>query len=227
MLLPEIIQTTRDWLNLGDDVYPDSMVTSMVRFAEEYLSETVRCKHMVQLDYSLLNVDRVLLPSDWLELELVHFPGVAPLVYSPRDEFYDPRLDNRDRYTILGNYIVVNPVDKTNGTNVEISYFQSIPPVSNDTGTWLFDHYPRLGILTTLLQAGMYSIEDERTPMWTEQVNNFIDTINMRHRESKSRGSKLISRQKSNWRYGNAESGTLWRDSSAERVASGAFRRST
>ena len=232
MLLNELVNTTRDWLNLGADVYPDSVVISWIRMAEEYLSETLRCKHMLQFDYSLLAEGRVLLPRDWLQLDLVHFPGGKPLIYSPRDEFYDPALDNANRYTIIGNYIMVNPVDSVNGTEVEIAYYQTIPPVDNDEldengvviksgATWLFDYYWRLGLITTLLQATMYSIEDARTPMWEKQVSEFISVINGRHMESKSRGSKLIGRQKSNWRNSNAKSGTLWRDSSAGRIARG------
>lgn len=210
MILSEVITTIRDWVNLGDEVYPDSVVTSWVRMAEEYLSEKLRCKHMVQFDEALLVSDRVALPSDWLQLELVRFPDGKPLIYSPRGEFYDSDLDNENRYTIVGNFIMVNPINAVDGSKIEIAYYQAIPPLTEDGPTWLFDYYPRLGIVTVLLQAGLYAIEDARTPMWESQITDMVQTINDRHVESRTRGSKLVARHKSSWRHNNAKSRSDW-----------------
>jgi hypothetical protein len=215
MNLAEIISTTRDWLNLGEDVYPDSVVTSWVRMAEEFLSEGIRCKHMIQWDEAILTSDNMVeLPKDWLELDLVMIPDKRPLEYASQYEFYDPDLYNDGRYTIVGNFIVVKPIETT-GTHVRIAYYQQIPPVGNEEGqhSWLFDVYPRLGTLAVLMTAGMYAIEDARTPMWEKNVMDQATLINARHQESKSRGSKLISRQQPSWRNSHAKSRTSWRNS--------------
>src|SRR5262245_27131088 len=95
--------TIRQWLAIGEDVYPDAIVTSWVRMAEEWLSENMRVKHMVQIDWSDVVEGRVLLPSDWQQLDTVRFRDGSSLTYSPRNEFYNPDYCLKGRYTIVGN----------------------------------------------------------------------------------------------------------------------------
>jgi hypothetical protein len=80
----------RSWLAIGDDVYPDSVVTSWIRMAEEALSKKLRCKEMIQIDTGVLIEQRYLLPSDWRELSFVRIVGSRGLRYIPKDDFYNP-----------------------------------------------------------------------------------------------------------------------------------------
>jgi len=193
--------TIRSWLNLGPEVYPDPLVTSWVRMAEEYLSETLRVKHMLQLDRSSLVEGRVLLPSDWMELDTVRLVDGKPLIYRPRDEFYATfYLSSPARevcnYTIIGNYIIVNNVDAVGGTSVEISYYQNIPQLA-DGPNWLLQYYSRIYVLTTLWHASMYAIEDDRGAAWKDAVDGFVSEMNTKHQMSRSSGSILISKRRS------------------------------
>lgn len=193
--IDDFCDTIRGWLNLGPDVYPNAVVTSWVRMAEEWMSENLRVKHMVQIDWQDVIEGRVLLPSDWQELDTVRFRGSEPLIYSPRDEFYSSKYGNGNRYTIVGNYILLGTADPIAGTEVEISYYQSIPPLE-DIPNWVMKYASRLYTLCTLWHASMYAIEDERGEKWKNDTFTFTNDINGKHKESKSSGSILISRKK-------------------------------
>src|SRR5688500_12230162 len=161
MNITEFCESIRGWLNVGSDVYPDSVVTSWVRFTDEWMSEKLRCKHMIAIDDAALTSKRVRLPDDWEELDTVRINDEAALIYAPRDEFYDSELDTRGRYTIVGNYILIDREITDPPSNVEISYYESIPPPGN-SDTWVTLHYLSLYTIKTLHYAAMYAIDDER-----------------------------------------------------------------
>ena len=186
----------RDWLNLGDDVYPDSVVTSWIRMAEEALSKRLRCKDMVQIDTGLLVEQRYLLPSDWRQLDFVRLVGGRGLRYLPRTDFYNPdepyKTDQKNCYTIAGNYIIVGGTSSS-GLNVEVTYYQNIPPLG-DENTWMQTQYPTLFLMETLHISSMYSIEDERAPLWQSESDRLVGDINDEHANSKASGSRLTQR---------------------------------
>lgn len=202
----DFCNTIRGWLAFE---YTDALILSWTRMAEEYLSESLRCKHMIAIDRGLVSEQRVKLPADWLELDVVREvqfvqPSVVPgdpdivtgvnrpLLFKSRDDFYGNTNDANDGfYTITGNYLIVggNPGSNT-PVNIEISYFQTIPPLGDDPN-WLYSHYLRLYVTATLTIATSYSIEDERGAAWQAASQDFIDRINTNHTLSKASGSKL------------------------------------
>jgi hypothetical protein len=195
--LQELIGTVRSWLALDAEIYPDDVVTNWIRMAEEYLSEVLRSRHMVQIDHQSLSEGRIILPADWLQLDTVRFyPQGKPLTYSPRHEFYEPQYDVCDRYTIVGNYIIIGKVDSSTTADVEISYYQYIPPLGDET-TWLYKYNPRLFTLCVLWHASAYAIEDQRTVVWQGAVESMVETLNGSSRIAKASGSILVSKRKS------------------------------
>ena len=194
----EFCDVIRGWLNLGPDVYPDGVVTSWVRMAETDLSKDLRCKEMIQIDISVLRVNRCTLPNDWRELIGVRVVGGKPLRYTPYDDFYNPSKEWVDDlpnvYTISGNYVMVGGANP-NGVEVEITYYQDIPPL-NESYNWVTAKYPTLITLKTLHIASMYAIEDERGPMWESQIGKMIGSINSEHSHSKASGSALTIRHR-------------------------------
>lgn len=199
----------RSWLSLGSDVYPDPTVTTWIRMAEEYLSTALRVKHMVQIDTSVITDARVPLPLDWQEIRLVRLvpPGNA-YRYQTADEFFNPEWpqtpnlvissgpnssiqgQNR-RYTILGNYLFVGKVDAVNGSKIELTYYQDIPPLTNDANNWINQYNPTVYTLKCLHIASMYAIEDERKQTWDDEVVRLVNGLNARHQIDKASGSTL------------------------------------
>lgn len=188
----------RGWLNLGDAVYPDSVVTSWIRMAEEKLSSELRIADMIQIDTGTLIDQRYQLPPDWREMDFVRHVQGRPLRYTPRDDFYNPdepyKSDQKKCYTIIGRYIVTGLGDSS-GPDVEISYYGDIPPLG-DVNTWLQNRYPTLFTFTTLNIASLYSIDDDRQPTWKAESDSQIASLNSEHRNAKASGSRLTVRHR-------------------------------
>ena len=196
--LTDQCQVIRDWLNLGSDVYPDSLVTSWIRMAEEKLSKELRCKDMIQIDVGNLIQQRYLLPSTWRAMDFVRVIGGKGLRYVSRDDFYNTDQEYVDDlpnvYTITGNYLIVG-ANVADGTDVEISYYRDLPPLG-DNPTYMTTKYTTVYLLTTLYLAGMYAIEDDRQGTWESEMNTLIGDINSEHQLSKASGSKLTQRHR-------------------------------
>jgi hypothetical protein len=202
----------RRWLAIGSDVYPDSVVTSWIRMAEEYLSTALRVKHMIQIDRSAITQDRTALPHDWQEIRLIRtFPDRGVVRYITPDEFFNPEFKDppkapypyKDRrYTILGNYIIFGgvapapfgdePPTITNVLEVEMTYYQSIPPLTEDNNNWINCMHPIIYTLKILHIAAMYTINDDRAPVWDTEVVRLVNGMNAQHKIDMASGSVLM-----------------------------------
>lgn len=189
--LTDHCDTIRAWLNFE---YPNELIISWTRMAEELLSASLRCKHMIAIDTAHVNERRVLLPGDWLALDFVHIVDGRPLLFRSRDEFYSNpnNLVNKNEgyYTLTGNYMIVGG-NIEDGKAIEISYYETIPPLG-DTPNWLMHYYSRLYVSATLSVASAYSLEDERAVTWQAAMQSFVDMINEEHAKSKASGSKIV-----------------------------------
>jgi hypothetical protein len=190
----------RNWFAIGSDVYPDSVVTGWIRMAEEYLSTALRVKHMIQIDTATFVGNRAPLPLDWQEIRLVRWLDTGGVGrYLTPDAFYNPEfpdppdasLTHRNRrYTILGNYLIVeDPVDP--GLQVELTYYQDIPPLTDDANNWANKYNQTVYTLKILHIASLYAIEDERSGVWNSELNIMINGMNARHQIDKASGSVL------------------------------------
>lgn len=191
----------RKWLAIGAEVYPDDVVTSWIRMAEESLSTLLRVKHMIQIDTSLIKENRVPLPLDWQEIRFARLlPSGTVLRYNTPDDFTNPEYPDppvvpytgrTKRYTIMGNYLFVGEVEPVDGILVELTYYQNIPPLTNEANNWINLYNPTIYTLKILHIASMYSIEDERSPVWNTEVANLAMALNTRHQIDKASGSVL------------------------------------
>ena len=183
--------TIRAWLNYE---YSDTLITSWTRMAEELLSVDLRCKHMIAIDTALVEQSRIRLPLDWQELDFVRFENGGPLKFRDRTTFYtNPDNDpnhSHGYYTITGNYMVVGgSVD--DGVNIEISYYENIPPLDTDPN-WLMTYYSRLYTSATIAVSKMYAIGEEQSAVvWDAATQDFINKINEQHLIGKTSGSQL------------------------------------
>lgn len=201
----------RNWLAIGSDVYPDAVVTTWIRMAEEYLSNALRVKHMIQIDTSSVVAERVPLPSDWQEIRLVRtIPDMGVLRYTTVDDFYNPEWEDAPgtttsyvksvstsypgkvrRYCIVGNYIILGGTSST-PLQVELTYYQNIPPLVDSANNWINVFHPTVYMLKTLHVASMYAIEDDRGPMWSQAVIEMVNVMNRQHQIDKASGSVLM-----------------------------------
>jgi len=199
--LADKCEEVRKWLAIGDDVYPNSVVTGWIRMAEEYLSTVLRVKHMIQFDTCNLIEDRVPLPLDWQEVRLARLSGSGGVLrYNTPDDFYNPEFPDapespypgrHNRYTIVGNYLIVGGVSGS-GLNVELAYYQNIPPLTDAENNWANKYHSTIYTLKILHIASLYSIEDERGATWDREVVRAVADMNNAHRVDKASGSTLV-----------------------------------
>lgn len=184
----------REWLGYGEDVYPDSLVTQFVRGFEQIVSETLRCKEMIQIDTGELVDGRVLLPSDWLQMDFVRVLGGEPIHYKTRDDFYtevDGQYQNAGKYTISGNYLIVGgTITVESPKTLELHYYQTIPPLGEGTN-WLMTKYSFLYTIGTLGCSGLHSFDEDRVAVWKNAAEEMVTRINESHLKSKVGGSTL------------------------------------
>jgi len=200
----------RDWLALGEDVYPDSVVTSWIRMAEEYLSLALRVKHMIQIDTATVLNARIPLPLDWQEIRLVRFVSSGGVCrYQTPDAFFNPEFPDSpeppydgqyNRYTILGNYLMVGSVNTVDGTQVELTYYQDIPPLTDDANNWVNYYHSTVFTLKVLHTASMYAIEDARGPTWDNEVVRLVNAMNAQHKIDMASGSVLMPVRRKSFR---------------------------
>lgn len=190
--LTDSCDTIRAWLNRDSDDFPDTLCTTFIRMAEADLSDKLRCSDMIAIDTATVVNDRVLLPSDWRELDFVRVVDSYPLEYTDRTNFYAKSPEAQLRhYTITGNYLLVGgPPTAGSPRSLEISYFESIPPLLNEA-TWVQTKYPNLFLASIMVSASAYGIEDQRAQGFEAKAQSLIDEINAKYLLSKASGSRL------------------------------------
>ena len=190
--LEDWCDTFRGWLNRDADDYPNALVTTFIRMAEADLSDKLRCADQIAIDTAVVPTNRVLLPSDWRELDFVVDTDNYPLEFTDRTNFYAKSADAQMRhYSITGNYLLVTaPPEATAPRNLEISYFEAVPPLLNEP-TWVQNKYPNLFLPAVMVSASAYGIEDQRAQGFEAKAQAIIDDINNRYLLSKASGSRL------------------------------------
>jgi hypothetical protein len=187
--LSNLVEVVNEWLNFN---HKEELVVSWVRMAEENLNETLRCKHMVQIDTGNVVNSRVAMPNDWLELDFVRVLDGAPLVFRSRYDFYaNPSSpDNVNAFTLSGNYLMVNGT-VPDGKVVEITYYQNIPPLEG-TNNWLMQYYFRLYLSATLAVAHAYELDTDKASMQQTATQLMVDKINENSVLAETNGSRLV-----------------------------------
>lgn len=184
--------TIRSWLNYS---YSDELITSWTRMAEEDLNETLRCKHMIEIATAPIEDSRVLLPLDWQDLDFIRIIDGNPLSFRTRDKFFESNTGDENHnagyFTVTGNYVYIGKASAENPKDVEISYYQNIPPLG-DTPNWLMKYYTRLLTLSTLAVGAAYSLEDQRAVTWTAAVQLLTDKINTNNKTARYGNAPLI-----------------------------------
>lgn len=188
----------RQWMNWGAEEYTDALITTFTRMGEEKINEKLRIADMVVTSAPLTIVaGTATFPDDWLESDFVRIIGGGPLSYKSRADFYTPNAEgiyeNSGKFTTIGRDIFVAS-DVVTDTQLEVSYFATVPPLDN--ATWLSLKYPSLNLMATLMFAGMYYIEDERTAAWATFVDNKVNELNGAYKMAQPSGARLNAKSK-------------------------------
>lgn len=98
-----------------------------------------------------------------------------------------PRL-----FTIEGATLKVMPVD---ATSLEFNYFAKVPalasvsPADGTQTNWLLSAHPDVYLFGSLVEAGMFGVDDDRAPIWKARRDEIFDEIEMLSRKTRGAGA--------------------------------------
>lgn len=189
----DFIGNIRDWTGRPD--YSDALVTSFIRMAETTIKDSLRVREMIVDADAVITDRRVALPADWVEAHMITDANMRPYYFLTNDDFFSAKNNGKDKYTLRGNYIWFNaPISETEGLGVSMSYYQHIPPLTEDA-TWLHSKYYNIFLQSCNAAAALYSQEFERASSINGIVGGLIEAANMSYVRGKVSGSTLKIKQ--------------------------------
>lgn len=189
--IDDFLESVRGFLNRRD--IPRETLISLVRMGEEELNKSLRIKNMLRIETAVLTENRVLLPGDWLELEVVKIVDGRAMDFVPRDDMFDhPDRYGFGNYTLSGDYLIVGgKIDEVHGRPIELHFIGQVPVLGDDP-TWLLEKYPSLYMAATLVMASAFGLEDDKATLWQAKVNADVQILNDAYRKAKASGSRLV-----------------------------------
>jgi hypothetical protein len=196
---PTLKAAIADWL-LRDDL--TAVIPSFIALAETQMQREIRHHKMMQRAEADIDTRYFALPSDWLETARFHVTGDRPsrLELTSMDDMLQMRQMNGNtsgrptHYAHIGEQLEVFP---TPGAlyNVELLYFQKIPPLSDGNATnWLLTDYPDVYLYGALMQAAPYLDDDAKMQVWAGLYGSSINSINAESKKARYSGAGMRMR---------------------------------
>jgi hypothetical protein len=188
----------QDWANRQD--WPPTLVQSFIKMCEQKLNAELRVSRMLNSAANTITCRCSTLPDDWLEMFLVRIAnengadGFLPIRYKSNDEFFNLTDDwSYGYYTIVGRVINFGGApDATEGVAYTINYFSELPPLNDQTDSWLLTKYPSLYLYGSLLHSDLYAVgEEQKAANMKQLVEDTITKLNNEYLMSKSSGSRV------------------------------------
>jgi hypothetical protein len=188
-----------DWL-LRDDLA--AVIPSFIALAETQMQREIRHHRMMQRAEADIDTRYFALPSDWLETARFHVTGDRPsrLELTSMDDMLQMRQMNGNtsgrptHYAHIGEQLEVFPTPGAT-YNVELLYFQKIPPLSDGNATnWLLTDYPDVYLYGALMQAAPYLDDDAKMQVWAGLYGSSINSINAESKKARYSGAGMRMR---------------------------------
>jgi hypothetical protein len=188
-----------DWL-LRDDL--TAVIPSFIALAETQMQREIRHHKMMQRAEADIDTRYFALPSDWLETARFHVTGDRPsrLELTSMDDMLQMRQMNGNtsgrptHYAHIGEQLEVFPTPGAT-YNVELLYFQKIPPLSDGNATnWLLTDYPDVYLYGALMQAAPYLDDDAKMQVWAGLYGSSINSINAESKKARYSGAGMRMR---------------------------------
>ena len=161
---PDFVQMAEDWLNYGSDA-----------------SEALRCREMEEI-VSLVPASGVCtLPTDYVQYQRVVeeagtrrnltyiTPDIADVLYPSR------AAGLADHFTISGSSLFTFPLAQN---DIELTYFQSLPPLASNTTNWLLAKSPSTYLRAALFQAAEFIKDDAEASKQGQMAKSLVSGLN-------------------------------------------------
>jgi hypothetical protein len=206
--LTNFTATLQDWANRQD--WSSALVQSFIQMCEQKLNAELRVDRMISTATNTVTCSCSTLPDDWLETDLMLIAnpttptGWSPINYKPRDEFF--RLPNTPYagtwaswISTLGTYTLEGRTlwfggqpDTIEGTQFQMSYYAEVPPLNDQTDSWLLIKYPTLYLHASLMHADLHAVgEEDKAAMMKQLAEDTITKLNADHQRARASSSRL------------------------------------
>lgn len=150
-----------NWTHRGDLA---SVIDTMIDLFEARANRNIRVPEMENRAYATPTDEYIAFPTDYLELRNIQVNDSSPyqLEYTTPKHIDSLGLSGGSPiyFTIVGNEFQIAP--SAAGKEVEISYYQTIPSLSeSNTTNWLITKYPDYYLFGVLQQVQIYTIEPD------------------------------------------------------------------
>lgn len=159
-------------------------IETFIQMAESSLNnrETFRVREMSKTEASVVANSSLPLPADYLAMRILKNAGgnaltlVSPQIMS--QEVLRAAVGCPAIYSELAGNLEIHPV--TVNVNMELTYYQKIPPLNDVTPTnWLLTKSPDIYLYGSLLASTGFVKNDERIDIWKtlyEEAINLMTT---------------------------------------------------
>lgn len=159
-----------------------SVIPTFITLAEIRMGRDVRIMEM--LNQTTLNVTSgsATMPSDFLELREIHFPGnpIIPLEYQTPEEFYKNGLQNNANQPVYFSFIDNTIKFAPTGTpsTVSVLYYAQPTALSSGNLTNAFtDNCMDALLYASLAESAPYLMDDTRIQTWATLYDRAIQNI--------------------------------------------------
>lgn len=174
----ELKAAVQSWLDRSDY---STVADDMILLAEGHFNLELKAREMVE-QVSLAPTSGVCtLPSDFLGvIRVVGESTPRCLVTQMGSSIVDKKHDSSigglpATYTIIGNELHTFP---QSSVNIELTYWEKIPPLASNSSNWLLAKYPNLYLEACMLEAHRYFPNSGDLSLASARVSNMIDRIN-------------------------------------------------
>ena len=175
----------------------DSHIIDFITMAEKGFNRDIRHWRMEARANATLDTQYSSLPDNFLEpirlqitsgntstLEMVGTFEISKLRMEANNTTGTPT-----NFTLIDGSIEVFPTPDTN-YDLQILYYQSIPPLVNNLDTnWILTNYPDAYLYGSLIHSAPFLMDDERTATWAALYKAAVSAINNESVRSKTSGS--------------------------------------
>lgn len=195
----ELQSSIADWMNQTNLT---AVIPDFIRLAEAQMNRVIRVSQMEQRATTLTVAGQAYysLPTDYLalrDIQLNASPNRSLSYMSPEeiDIHYDSTVnDTPNFYTIVGNEFQLAPAPSSEH-NLEISYYQQIPALSDSSTTnWLLTAYPDIYLYGSLVQAEPYMKNDQRIGLWKSALEMALNELKLADRKYRWSGQGMNMR---------------------------------
>ena len=174
----ELKTAVQSWLDRSDY---SAVADDMIVLAEGHFNMNLKTREMVEQVSLTPSSGVCTLPSDFLgAIRVVGESTPRRILTQMGSNIVDKKHDSSiggspATYTIIGDELHTFP---QSNVDIELTYWEKIPPLASNTSNWLLTKYPNLYLEACMMEAHRYFPNSGDLQLSTARVAQMIDSLN-------------------------------------------------